>query len=227
MLVGQYPNNNESTATELPLLTDEMPLGMPSELVKRQPQLQAQWYQLLAKDAALAFAHKQRFPSLNLRAEMSKGGSKLQQLFEGGLGWSLLASVSAPIFDAGRLAASEKMAEFELRQAEQQYLDRLYQSLLTVENGIANEQALKQRYQLMVTAEQNATAAMDLSFEQYRSGLVSYTTVLDAQRRAFQAKATVVQIKQQLLTNRLNLHLSLGGDFTESEVIGLENVKQN
>ena len=66
----------------------------------------------------------------------------------------------------------------------------------------------------MLEAQENAMIAADLSFEQYQSGLVNYTTVLDAQTRSFEAQATLIKIKSQLITNRINLHLSLGGDFS-------------
>ena len=75
----------------------------------------------------------------------------------------------------------------------------------------------------MVKAQQNAQAAKTLSFEQYRNGLVSYTTVLDAQNRAFDAQSTVIQIKNQLIVNRIKLHIALGGDFAEPT--SLEKVK--
>ena len=65
-------------------------------------------------------------------------------------------------------------------------------------------------------AQENALAAEQLSFEQYQSGLVSYTTVLDAQARSFDAQSSLIEIKNQLLTNRIKLHVALGGDFAKS-----------
>ena len=66
----------------------------------------------------------------------------------------------------------------------------------------------------MLAAQENAKIAATLSFEQYQSGLVSYTTVLDAQKRSFEAQTTLIKIKNRLIANRINLHLSLGGDFS-------------
>ena len=64
-----------------------------------------------------------------------------------------------------------------------------------------------------LAAQENALAAEALSFEQYQSGLVTYTTVLDAQGRSFDAQSSLIQIKNQLIANRINLHVALGGDF--------------
>jgi multidrug efflux system outer membrane protein len=215
-LVGDYPKAALVVNADLPLLENEIPLGLPSELISRKPALMASWYQLLAKDAGLAFAHKKRFPSLSLRADISKNSSEIQDLLSGSLGWSLIRSLSAPIFDAGRLKANEEQARLLLKQGEQRYLDSLYSAFNDVENAVSTESALKQRYQAMIKAQENAVAAQTLSFEQYQNGLVSYTTVLDAQSRAFGAQSTVIQIKNQLIANRVKLHVALGGDFAKS-----------
>ena len=62
--------------------------------------------------------------------------------------------------------------------------------------------------------ETNSRAALTLALEQYQRGLVSYTTVLESQRQAFDAEATVVQLRNQLLQNRIALFLALGGSFS-------------
>ena len=56
-------------------------------------------------------------------------------------------------------------------------------------------------------------AGLNLAFEQYQRGLVSYTTVLEAQRRAFDIQSGVIELRNQLLQNRIALHLALGGNF--------------
>ena len=122
--------------------------------------------------------------------------------------------MSAPIFNAGRLKANEEKARIELKQGEQLYLDTLYNAFSDVENAITTEKNLKNSYYTMLAAQENAKIASTLSFEQYQSGLVTYTTVLDAQNRSFEAQSTLIKIKNQLIANRINLHLSLGGDFT-------------
>ncbi|TMM48008.1 TolC family protein [Colwellia ponticola] len=214
-LIGEYPQGELLVNAELPLLTNDIPVGLPSELISRKPEVKASWYQLLSLDAGLAYAHKQRFPNIVLSGSVGDTNADISDLLSGSsLAWSLLGSVSAPIFNAGRLKANEEKARLTLKQGEQQYLDTLYNAFSDVENAITTEKNLKNSYYTMLAAQENAKVAATLSFEQYQSGLVSYTTVLDAQTRSFEAQTTLIKIKNQLIANRINLHLSLGGDFT-------------
>ncbi|MEW6992282.1 TolC family protein [Colwelliaceae bacterium 6441] len=217
-LVGKYPKGELVVDASLPMLTTDIPLGLPSELISRKPQLIASWNELLAKDAGLAYAHKQRFPSLSLTTSIGDSAPKLSDLLSGSsLAWSLFGNLTAPIFNAGRLQANEEQARLALKQGEQQYLDTLYKAFFDVENAISQEQSLKERYQSMFKAQENALIAATLSFEQYQNGLVEYTTVLAAQSRAFEAQSTLIKLKYNLIANRIQLHLALGGDFTVSE----------
>ena len=214
-LIGEYPKGELLVNANLPLLTNDIPIGLPSELISRKPELKASWYKLLSQDAALAYAHKQRFPSIILSGSVGDATTDIGDLLSGSsLAWSLLGSISAPIFNAGRLQANEEKSRIELRQGEQLYLDTLYEAFSDVENAITTEKNLKHSYYTMLAAQENAKIAATLSFEQYQSGLVSYTTVLDAQKRSFEAQTTLIKIKNRLIANRINLHLSLGGDFS-------------
>lgn len=218
-LLGRYPSASlTSEQLTLPLLNTDIPLGMPLDIISRKPELLASWYQVLAQDAGLAFAHKQRFPSVNLSASISKSSDELSDLLSGSsFAWSLLGGLTAPIFNAGNLKASEEIARLELKQQEQVYLDTLYNAFADVENAVTTENSLKQRYQATSAAQQNAKAAETLAFEQYQRGLVTYTTVLEAQGRSFDAQSALIQIKNLLLANRVDLHLALGGNFSESQ----------
>ncbi|MGL1956534.1 MAG: TolC family protein [Colwellia sp.] len=214
-LLGQYPEGKLFVDAQLPLLNSEIPLGLPSDLVSRKPELMANWYQLLAKDAALAYAHKQRFPSVSITASLTDDQQDISDLLSSSsLGWSLLGNVAMPIFNAGKLEANEEKSRLALRQTEQSYLATLYDAFADVENAVTYEASLKARYQMMLKAQENAIAAETLSFEQYQSGLVEYTTVLAAQTRSYDAQSTVIQIKSQLIVNRINLHIALGGNFS-------------
>lgn len=214
-LTGEYPKGELLVNANLPLLTNDIPLGLPSELISRKPELKASWYQLLSQDAGLAYAHKQRFPSIVLSGSIGDSSADIGDLLStSSLAWSLLGSVTAPIFNAGRLEANEEKVRLELKRSEQGYLDTLYNAFNDVENAITTEESLKHSYYTMLAAQENAQIAATLSFEQYQSGLVSYTTVLDAQNRSFEAQTTLIKIKNQLIANRINLHFSLGGDFS-------------
>jgi len=224
--LGQYPSGEMLVGAELPLLTTNIPLGLPSDIVARKPALMASWYRLLASDSALAYAHKQRFPSISLSASITDNQQTISDLLSGSsLAWSLLGNVAMPLFNAGKLKANEEQSRLTLLQTEQEYLSILYDAFAEVENAITRAASLQVRYQMMLTAQDNALVAQTLSFEQYQSGLEDYTTVLDAQSRAYDAQRTVIQLKNQIIVNRVNLHLALGGDFSSlsTTVIPEEN----
>lgn len=213
-MIGQYPAGILTVSADLPLLNRDIPVGLPSELLTRKPSLQASWYQLLAADANLAYAHKQRFPSISLTAAIGPSSSEINELLSGSnLAWSLLGSLSAPLFNAGKLKANEEIARLDLAKQELVYLDAVQAQFQQVENSITAESLLLQRFKSTEQSALNAKQAELLSFEQYQKGLISYTTVLDAQKRAFDAQSSLISIKNQLIQNRIALHVALGGDF--------------
>lgn len=215
LLIGEYPKGVLSAPNSLPLITKDIALSEPSQLLTQRFDIASSWYDLLASDASLAIAHKKRFPSFTLTASTGDSADKLSNLLDGNaLAWSLLGNITAPIFNSGRLEAAENQAELTLRQKEQRYLEQVYQAFADVENAIGNRQALKQRYQHFLQAKENAEAAEKLAFDQYMKGLVSYTSVLESQRRAFDAQTQLIQLTNQLLQNRINLYVSLGGSNT-------------
>ena len=214
LLLADYPDAQFEINKTLPVIESEIPAGLPSELMERRPDLQQAWMNLLATDAGLAVAHKQRFPRLSLTASVSEATPIIADLLSGGpLAWSLLGNLTHPLFNAGRLKALEGQARARVVQAEHQYLNQLYTAFAEVENAISRDVSLKVQHQATLEAEENAEAALTLSFEQYQRGIVTYTTVLESQRRAFDTQSTVIGLRNQLLQNRISLYLALGGDF--------------
>ena len=181
----------------------------------RRSDIQEAWLNLLAADAELAAAHKDRFPSLTLVGSGGVTTVEFSDLLDGeGAVWSLAGGLTQPLFNAGRLAAIEEQALARVQIAEQQYLDLVYRAFASVENAISRSVSLNERYQSFVEAQRNSATALDLALEQYQRGLISYTTVLESQRQAFDAEATVVELKNQLLQNRIGLYQALGGEFS-------------
>jgi len=217
LLLGQYPTGLLESSMSLPLLDHNVELGLPTQLLTRRPDLSAAWYNLLAVDAELAIAHKARFPRFSLSSSLSDNSNELSDLLSGNtLAWSLLGNVTSPLFNSGKLASMEEQARLSVVKQEHDYLTLVYQSFAQVQNNIDSGKALIQRNMHIKSAEQNALIAEKLAFNQYLRGLVSYTTVLEAQRRAFDAQTNVIQLTNLLLQNRIDLYLSLGGSATEN-----------
>ena len=216
--LARYPHGEVDFSGELPVLTGPVPSGLPSELLLRRPDIREAWLTLLAADAELAAAHKARFPQLALVSSTGATSVRLSELLDGGFSsWSLAFGLTQPLFDAGRLAALEEQALARVRIAEEAWLGLVYDAFADVENAVSRRTSLETRYEAFLEAQKNSRAALDLALDQYQRGLVTYTTVLESQRQAFDAEATVIQLRNQLLQNRIALYLALGGDFDGSE----------
>ncbi|MEH6470736.1 MAG: efflux transporter outer membrane subunit [Halopseudomonas sp.] len=214
LLLGRYPANLQQVASELPALPDPIPAGMPSELLTRRYDIRAAQLRVESAWARLSRSHKDRFPSFNLTASLGSNSDQLDQLLRGdALVWSLLGGVTQPLFDGDRLEALEARTLAQAQQREASYRDSVLRAFSEVEESLQQEQQL----QRFVTALQVSVIESDLAevlaAEQYRSGLVEYITLLEAQRRAFDSRSTFIQARNQQLQNRIDLYLALGGDF--------------
>jgi len=212
--LARYPDGRMEIPGMLPVLTKPIPSGLPSDLLTRRTDLQEAWLSLLAADADLAAAHKARFPSLSLVGSAGVASAEFGDLLDTDLSvWSIAGGITQPLFNAGQLEAFEEQALARVRQAEQQYLELVFRAFADVENAISRSASLIERYESFLDAQTNSRAALNLALEQYQRGLVSYTTVLESQRQAFDAETTVVELRNLLLQNRISLYLALGGEF--------------
>lgn len=212
--LARYPDGAMNIEGELPILNEPIPAGLPADLLTRRTDLQEAWLSLLAADADLAVAHKARFPSLSLVGSAGLSSGELSDLLDAGsASWLLRSALSQTLWNGGRLRALEAQAKAQVEQTEQVYLDLVYRAFAEVENAISRTASLRTRYDAFLEAEKNSRAALELALEQYQRGLVSYTTVLESQRQAFDAESTVVQLRNQQLQNRISLYLALGGEF--------------
>ncbi|GLX80271.1 RND transporter [Thalassotalea insulae] len=218
LLIGEYPQASINAKQRLPEINNHIATGLPAQLLTQRADLVASWYQLLVLDAGVAIAHKQRFPRFALTTSAGDSSDQLSELLSGNtIAWSLLGNITMPLFSGGKLAAQEQQAKLKLVQKEQLYLEQLFQAFAEVENTVDNHASLTQRYRYLLEAQENAKQAEKLSFDQYLRGLVQYTTVLESQRRSFDAQTSVIHLKNQLLQNRIDIHLALGGDFVTAE----------
>jgi multidrug efflux system outer membrane protein len=179
LALARYPDGRMEIDGELPVITDPLPAGMPSELLTRRPDVQEAWLNLLAADADLASSHKARFPSLSLVGSTGITSLEFSDLLDiDDSFWSLSGGVTQPLFNAGRLRALEDQAAARVQLVEQQYLQLVYRAFADVENAISRATSLQHRYESFQDAETNSSAALELALEQYQRGLVDYTSVV-------------------------------------------------
>lgn len=214
ILLGRYPATALSAPADVPLLTAPPPAGIPSELLLRREDLIAARLRLRAADARAEAAHLARYPSIRLSANGGYSSDEVSNLMTSDyLAWSLFGGLTAPLWDAGRLESRELRALAEARESEADYSSALQRAFSDVEQSLNDERLLLIQQESLKKAVEDSIAAEKLAFEQYRSGLVEFVTVLESRRRSFASQSDEIDVRNRLLQNRIKLFLALGGDF--------------
>jgi len=215
ILLGGYPKGRLAGLSKFPTVSRTLPVGLPSELLLRRPDLIAAE---LRADAALdeiASSRKALLPSLRLNVGAGTSSSDDLNLLldERALVWNIAGSLAQQLFQGGRLRATIELAKAEAEEVAARYSGTALQAFSEVESALAAETFyLAQEAQLHIAA-QEAQRAADLAVTQYENGLVEILTVLDSQRRAFDARSVLLSVRSQRIQNRIDLYLALGGDF--------------
>ena len=215
VLMGRYPGATLQLASQLPAPLASVPVGLPSELLARRPDIMEARRRWSAADERAAEAGKNRFPSLRLTGSLGTASAVFRNLLRGDyLVWSLLGGLTAPIFDAGRRVAEWEQSQAGVTEASMTFGKVVLNAFLEVETALDNDTLLARREKTIALAARESVAAENLAFEQYRAGLANYVTVLEAQKRAFDSQSALIAIHNQRLQNRVDLFLALGGDFS-------------
>lgn len=229
ILLGRYPQTGQlPDDIELPLTVEQIPPGLPSELLKRRPDLAAAEARLIAADRRAAEAVASRFPSINLTGALGNQGSDLDAVLNpDNLLWQAIASVSAPIFQGGRLKANADRAEAAWREANAGYRAALLNAFREVEDALVAGQA-QQEYVRQLERESTASEAnLRLATEQYLQGITGYLPVVVAQTSAFTSKRNLISARRQLVDSRIQLVTALGGGWMDNELDALAERKEH
>jgi NodT family efflux transporter outer membrane factor (OMF) lipoprotein len=217
-LLGRYPagrvGSAEGAVLELPGVPPPIPVGLPSELVTRRPDLEAAERRLAATGLRVREARRALYPRITLTGSAGTSGAGLQNLVDGDFSvWSLAGSLLQPIFQGGRLRAAVDLSESIRDQALAAYAQGVLRAFAEVETALAAERLLSAEAEAAARATEESKAAERLAEDRYLAGLGDYLTILESQRRAFLAESRLLTLRALLLTNRVDLHLALGGDF--------------
>ena len=216
VLLGEYADDVIDAPLALPELTPNVPGGLPADLVARRPDLVVAERLLAAAEANLGIAQRNRFPNIALTASTGTATNALRSLLDGDFSvWSLLANVTAPLWQGGRLREEVNRAEAESAEALATYANAVLTAYAEVETALAADEFLQRRERHLGVAAEQAQAAAVLAYERYITGLEPYVTVLDSQRSAFQAEGELIAARRQRLDNRVDLYLALGGGFEQ------------
>ncbi|RXZ33251.1 efflux transporter outer membrane subunit [Oxalobacteraceae bacterium CAVE-383] len=190
--------------------------GLPSELLTRRPDIRRDEARLAAANANVAAARAALFPSIRLTGSTGAQSSALQSLFDGpNLLANLGLSLTAPIFDGGRLANQRELAIAQQQELVQVYRSTVINALSEVEKALGQIESLEQQYKLKRTEVEQARVAFELSEVRYRIGAEDLMTVLDTQRSLSDADTALGLLKLQRLQATVTLYKALGGGWRE------------
>jgi multidrug efflux system outer membrane protein len=131
--------------------------------------------------------------------------------------WSLAANLTRPILDGGKIKSQIERAEAQREEARNLYVQTALQAFAEVETALAAEAFLVAQETALRAAVTEASEAQTLALEDYQAGLAEILTVLESQRRVFDAKRSLLELQNIRLQNRIDLYLALGGEFAEPE----------
>lgn len=213
VLLGRIPTGTFSLPEELPEPPQLPGQGLPSELLQRRPDLRAIERRLRAADEDALVAYKAKFPRFSLSSSVGSRSDGIENLLDlESVIWSLGANLTQPLWNGTELEANLEQAQLQTRLLALDYDRALLTALQEVEAALAAESLLAEQESALRRATVEALDAEDLAQEQYVIGLVSFVTVLEAQRRAFDARSALIQVRGDRLQNRIQLHLALGGE---------------
>ena len=209
VLTGELPGGIERGGTLDELVAPAPPTTLPSELLRRRPDIAAAEYRIAAADAKMRVARADFMPSIDLGAS---AGLALSDLLADPISvWSLGGSILAPIFQGGRLQAQLDGATAQRDQAAWAYRATVLGAFREVEDRMAILANLGEQ-QTALEAQQSAVAdALRHARNRYRAGYTPYIEQVDAQRALLGVKLSLVQAKADELTTLVGLYQVVGG----------------
>ena len=224
VLLGRSPR--EMLSASLPAATPlalempppMLPEGLPSELLKRRPDLQAAEQTFSAAQARMLQAKSGIYPSLSLTAALGAESARLSNLFSGPAAiWSVGASIAQTVFNGGRTEATLEAEDARQLQALIRYEDSVRTAFREVLDALVahrQSQAWRQAEQARETA---LKAAETLALQRYAQGLENHLSVLDAQRNLLAAQLGQIDALHAQLAAGADLAKALGGGWQAKE----------
>jgi NodT family efflux transporter outer membrane factor (OMF) lipoprotein len=217
VLLGREPGAllNELTAeAPIPATPPAVPVGLPSELLRRRPDIRRAEANLHAATARIGVATADLFPRFSLTGSLGTSGSQPKDLVNwDNRFWSIGPSVSWPIFDAGKIRANIGVQTAIQEQAIVGYRSTVLIALQDVENALI-AYAKEQQHQVALVAAVTANRrAVDLATQLYTQGQTNFLDVLLAQRSLLGSEDALVQSERTMATNLISLYKALGGGW--------------
>ena len=221
VLIGGEPGTllvELSQTAPIPAPPPEVPVGLPSDLLRRRPDVRRAERQLAADTANIGVQTAELFPKFTLTGVAGFQSFALSDWFTGGSKyWSAGPTVTWRIFDLGRVRSQIRAANAQAQQSLVVYEKTVLTSFEDVENALvayANEQT---RYRALSDAVAANREALEFANNRYANGLADFLNVLDAERSLYQTEDQLADSQSTVSINLVALYKALGGGWTSLE----------
>ena len=209
--------HGELTPSILTVTPDEVPEGLPSDLLTRRPDILQAERTLRGYNAAIGAARANFFPRITLTASAGTASSSLDGLFKGGSGtWNFGPSISLPIFDAGANRARLDSARTDRDIGVANYEKAIQTAFREVADALAERNNLGDQLSAQQSLVDATSDSFRLSQARFKGGVDSYLSVLDSQRSLYSAQQTLITTRLSRISNLVTLYKVLGGGWSET-----------
>jgi NodT family efflux transporter outer membrane factor (OMF) lipoprotein len=217
VLIGDAPNAlAEELAAPQPMPTAglNIPVGLPSDLLLRRPDLRAAERQLAAATSDIGAARADLFPKITLTGALQLVSTSLATLLSpASLQANSAAGLSIPLLDGGRRRANLDLRRAQAEEAGQAYRGQVLVALRDVEDALTRLDANRQRQEFLAASERAAADAADTLDVRYRNGLVPFTEVIEARQKLLDAQNVSLDARAATAADVISLYKALGGGW--------------
>lgn len=214
-LSGEYPHHiKRSVLPEDVMLSASLPVGLPSALLERRPDIRQAEQAVIAANAAVGVAFTNLFPRITLTATYGSESGALSDVLKSPYHF-LSANILQPVFAMGKNRAMLKAKKAACEQAAYAYEKAVLNAFKDAYNAIAEFNKIKEIYETRLRLEQASKSTLDLAQLQYLNGVIGYMDLLDAQRGYLDAQIGLSNAVRDKQISMVNLYKALGGGWQE------------
>ena len=218
LLLGRNPGAiARGAALTDQFLPPEVPAGLPSDLLRRRPDIRQAEQQLVAANANVGVAMASFFPTISLTGAFGGISPDVSNLFSAGKTWSIAAGLTGPLFQGLRLKNQYDARVAQWEQAKTQYERTVTNAFAEVSSAIVAHQKLAEAEKEQTRAVAAYRQAVTLSNQRYVAGFAGYLDLLQAEQNLFPAENALAQLRFNRLTNFVQLYKALGGGWNLSD----------
>ena len=217
LLLGQPPNALKSELADerpVPPVPPRVPVGLPSELAQRRPDIRQAEAQLHAATANIGVAKASFYPSVTLSASLGLQALEPWRAFSlDAREYALGPGITIPIFQGGRLSATLHLREAQQEETAINYQKTVLSAWHEVDNALTAYQAEQRRRDELIQAELQNRRALSIAQSRYQQGVADFLQVLDAERNLLSSQLQLADSTTTVSNNLVALYKALGGGW--------------